>query len=61
MIIKMISLQQVQDLLYDYLSGYDYYEAKGSDAADDICGLIGMCDVVDVEISEEPSSGGIYS
>ena len=61
MIIKMISLQQVQDLLYDYLSSCNYYEATGKDAADDICGLIGMCDVVDVEINEEPSSGGIYS
>ena len=61
MLIKMISLRQVQDLLYDYLSGCTYYEATGKDAAEDICGLIGMCDVVDVEISEEPSSGGIYS
>ena len=48
MVVKMISLQQVQDLVYDYLSGYYYYEAKGEDAADDICGLIGMCDVIDV-------------
>ncbi|EXM38560.1 hypothetical protein RASY3_14715 [Ruminococcus albus SY3] len=61
MVVKMISLQQVQDLVYDYLSKCKYYEATGKDAADDICGLIGMCDIVDVEINEESSSDGIYS
>ena len=61
MVVKMISLQQVQDLVYDYLSGYYYYEAKGKDAADDICGLIGMCDVIDVQVPEEIPDNGRYS
>lgn len=61
MIVKMISLEQVQDLVYNYLDSQDYYEAAGKNAAEDICGLIGMCDVIDVEIIEEPNSSKIYS
>ena len=49
----MVSLDQVQDLLFNYLDGYEYYEASGRVAADDICGLIGMCDIIDVEVNDE--------
>ena len=52
-IVKMISLEQVQDLIFDYLDGCKYYEASGRDAAEDICGLIGMCDIIDVEVNDE--------